>query len=117
MATATFDTLKFANTLKAAGVPEKQAEAQAVAFAEVMQVNFKELVSKEDLKIAKDELKADLKTTSDNLRHEIKESEQRLKGQIDLIKAEMVLLKWMIGVVGFGILSLVVRVFAFRGGI
>lgn len=117
MATATFDTLKFANTLKAAGVPEKQAEAQAVAFAEVMQVNFKELASKDDLKILKDELKADFKTTSDNLRHEIKESEQRLKGQNDLIKADMVLLKWMIGVVGFGILSLVVRVFAFRGGI
>ena len=28
MATPTFDTLKFANTLKAAGVPDKQAEAQ-----------------------------------------------------------------------------------------
>jgi hypothetical protein len=26
MATVTFDTLKFANRLKAAGVPEKQAE-------------------------------------------------------------------------------------------
>lgn len=35
MAIATFDTLKFANTLKAAGVPDKQVEAQAVAFAEV----------------------------------------------------------------------------------
>lgn len=45
MAVATFDTLKFANTLKAAGVPDKQAEAQAVAFAEVIQANFKELYS------------------------------------------------------------------------
>ena len=35
MGVATFDTLTFANTLKVAGVPEKQAEAQAVAFAEV----------------------------------------------------------------------------------
>jgi len=49
MAVVTFDTLKFANTLKAAGVPEKQAEAQASAFAEVMHVNFKELVTKDDL--------------------------------------------------------------------
>lgn len=34
MATLTFDTLKFANRLKAAGVPPQQAEAQAEAFAE-----------------------------------------------------------------------------------
>ncbi len=149
MATATFDTLRFANTLKAAGVPEKQAEAQAVAFAEVLQINLKELVTKEDLKLAKDEVKAEIKSSvdalrqelkssvdsirqelkasveairqesrssNDNVRHEIKESEQRSKNTTDLLKAELVLLKWMVGVVGFGILSLVIRVFAFRGG-
>ncbi|MBK6999099.1 MAG: DUF1640 domain-containing protein [Rhodoferax sp.] len=33
MSTVTFDTLKFSNTLKAAGVPDKQAEAQAAAVA------------------------------------------------------------------------------------
>ena len=32
MAVATFDTLKFANSLKAAGVPDKQAEAEAAAI-------------------------------------------------------------------------------------
>ena len=36
MTTLTFATLKFANKLKAAGVPEKQAEAEAEALAEVM---------------------------------------------------------------------------------
>ncbi len=172
MATATFDTLKFANTLKAAGVPEKQAEAQAAAFGEALQVNFRELATKDDLKSLRDELKHEIKTSvdtlrqemklsfdsirqelktsndgirqefktsndanrqdlkisndtlrqemrssNDNLRHEIKESEQRFKNSIDLLRAEIVLLKWMIGVVGFGILSLVIRVFAIRGGI
>jgi hypothetical protein len=53
MAIATFDTMKFANTLKAAGVPHGQAEAQAVAFAEVMQGNFKELATKNDLEVVK----------------------------------------------------------------
>ena len=33
MASITFDTLKFADTLKAAGVPDKQAEAEARAVA------------------------------------------------------------------------------------
>ena len=33
MSTITFDTLKFSDTLKAAGVPDKQAEAEARAVA------------------------------------------------------------------------------------
>ena len=49
MTTITFDTLKYANTLKAAGVPPAQAEAEAVALSEVLEVNLKELVTKDDL--------------------------------------------------------------------
>lgn len=49
MTTITFDTLKFANRLKAAGVPDKQAEAEAEALAEVFEANLKELTTKEDL--------------------------------------------------------------------
>jgi len=45
-----FDTLKYANTLKEAGVDAKQAEAQAKALSEVMEVNLKDLVTKGDLK-------------------------------------------------------------------
>src|SRR5687768_10335893 len=105
MAVATFDTLKFANTLKAAGVPDKQAEAQAAAFAEVIQLNFKELATKDDLQ-----------TATDTIRHEVKEAEQRLNSRIDLVKADIALLRWMIGVVGFGILVLLLRPLFFRGG-
>ena len=50
MATITFDTLKFANTLKEAGVPPAQAEAEATALSEVLEVNLKELVTTEDLR-------------------------------------------------------------------
>lgn len=39
MTTLTFDTLKFADTLKAAGVPDKQAEAQARALADAFSSN------------------------------------------------------------------------------
>jgi len=48
MATITFDTLKFANRLKDAGVPGKQAEAEAEALADALEVNLKELATKED---------------------------------------------------------------------
>lgn len=51
MTTLTFDTLKFANKLKAAGVPEKQAEAEAEALADVMAEAAKtsDLTTKSDL--------------------------------------------------------------------
>ena len=74
MAVATFDTLKFANTLKAAGVPEKQAEAQAVAFAEVVQANFKELASRDDLDRAVKQLQAYVDQAVKELRREIGEA-------------------------------------------
>ena len=128
MAVATFDTLKFANTLKAAGVPGQQAEAQAVAFAEVIQVNFKDLVTKEDLALAKNELKQEIAQVRTESKQDSESLEQRLGSRIDLVvaevknlrtelKGEMTLLKWMFGVgvtVGLGIL---VRLFLFRGPI
>ncbi len=49
MSTITFDTLKFSKRLREAGVPEKQAEAEAEALSEVLEVNLKDLVTKEDL--------------------------------------------------------------------
>ncbi|MDR2012004.1 MAG: CCDC90 family protein [Rhodanobacter sp.] len=45
----TFDTLKYANTLKAAGIPSEQAEAQAGALSDVLEINLKDLVTKEYL--------------------------------------------------------------------
>ncbi len=41
--------VKFANTLKAAGVPPAQAEAEATAISEVLEVNLKDLVTKDDM--------------------------------------------------------------------
>ena len=48
MATVTFDTLKFVRTLKAAGVPENQAEALSEAFRDAQ--SDAELTTKYDLK-------------------------------------------------------------------
>jgi len=49
MSTLTFDTLKFANRLKAAGVPANQAEAEADALSEVFEANLGELVTNKDI--------------------------------------------------------------------
>ena len=121
MATATFDTLKFANTLKDAGVPEKQAEAQARAFAEVIQINFKELATKDDLKRDIAELKTDLKRDIAELRtelkHDIADLRSEFKHETNDLRGELRLLKWMAGAglsVGVAILA---RLFFFHGTI
>ena len=82
MAVATFDTLKFANSLKAAGVPDKQAEAEAAAISEALAANFKDLVTKEDLKNELLQLRTELKNDGLQLRTELK-SDIRDTEQID----------------------------------
>lgn len=74
MTTITFDTLKYANTLKEAGVPAAQAEAEAKALSEVLEVNFKELATKDDLRAAKEELRHE----SELIRRDMLAMEQRL---------------------------------------
>ncbi|MDP1607019.1 MAG: hypothetical protein Q8L93_10340 [Rhodocyclaceae bacterium] len=49
MSAITFDTLKFANRLKTAGVSSAQAEAEAEALAEVFDLAGRDLVTKEYL--------------------------------------------------------------------
>jgi hypothetical protein len=93
MATVTFDTLKFANRLKEAGVPDKQAEAEARALSEVLEVNFDQLAIKRDL--------YDL--------------EARLKARLDTMEARMTgeqtLLKWMMGPLLGGVAALILKAF------
>ncbi|MEO5332939.1 MAG: CCDC90 family protein [Magnetococcus sp. YQC-5] len=59
MATLTFDTLKFVETLTTADFTEKQAKAVSSAFKEVFDAKLDELVTKRDLelKLAETELR------------------------------------------------------------
>ncbi len=93
MATLTFDTLKFANKLKAAGVPPAQAEAEAAVLSEVLEVNLKELATKEDLKSG------------------LKELEMKLDGRFEKVLGEILLLKWMLGILIAGVISLILKPF------
>ena len=65
MATITFDTLKFANKLKSAGVLTEQAEAEALS--EVFEINLKELSTQQDLKLLEASLKRDIAETKAEL--------------------------------------------------
>ena len=67
MSAITFDTLKFANRLKSVGVPDKQAEAEAEALAEALEVNLKDLSTKADLLAAKVELQQEMRLLEQRL--------------------------------------------------
>jgi hypothetical protein len=93
MATLTFDTLKFANKLKAAGVPPEQAEVEAAALSEVLEVNLKELATKEDLK------------------NSLKELEMKLDARFEKLMGETLLMKWVLGILIAGVISLILKSF------
>ena len=79
MATVTFDTLKFVERLKAGGVPEAQAKAEAealvTAFSEAM------------------------------------DSQLTTKSDINRLERELLVVKWMVGLVLGGILTLILKAF------
>jgi len=89
MSAITFDTHKIIKRLEASGFPAAQAEATVEAFAEMV-----------------DTTKDDLPTKSD-----LERAEHRLDGKIGEIKADVLLLKWMIAFVLAGIGSLVLKAF------
>lgn len=82
MATIVFDTHKFVKKLKESGFNEVQAEALSEALKEAQQSSVENLATKTDLR----------------------ELELRLTGEITL-------LKWMMGFVLAGIVSLVLKAF------
>ena len=67
MTTITFDTLAYVNTLREAGIEEKQAEAQATALAAVLKSGVTDLAMKQDMELLRAELKKDLAETKSEL--------------------------------------------------
>ncbi len=114
-----FDTLKFTETLKQAGVSDKHAKAEAVAiqgaFSEALNTQlatkgdiqklkddmqaFKDEVKKDaqglkdDMQAFKDEVKAD----TQGLKDDMQAFKEEVKDEMQDIKAEQRLFKWMIG--------------------
>lgn len=76
-----FDTLAYANKLKDAGVPDKQAEAQCAALVELF-----------DYQAA---TKKDVQESEARLKQDLRESESRLERKISEIKFDLI--KWIIG--------------------
>lgn len=75
----TFDTLAYSKKLKEAGFTDQQADAQAVALADVLKASGGDLVTKEDLNRVETKLESRLNVF-----------EERTEGRFKL-------LQWMLG--------------------
>ncbi|MBF0626346.1 MAG: DUF1640 domain-containing protein [Magnetococcales bacterium] len=86
MTTLTFDTLKYANHLKAAGMPDKQAEAMATAQAEVSEQSLSGLVTGAML-------------------------EAKLEKELAPVRTDLAAIKWMLGILMAGVVTLILKSF------
>lgn len=101
MATITFDTVKFVERLRAAGVPEAQAKVQAEVLVFALdEVMDQQLATKADIARLERELKAD-----------IVRLEREFKVELVPMQRDLFVLKWMMGMVIGGITALVLKAF------
>ena len=87
MSTTTFDTLKFVERLKAAGVPESHAKAEAEALQEAL-------------------ASSDVATGRD-----IERLDAKMENRFERLDGELRLVRWMLGIVLAGVLSLILKAF------
>lgn len=93
-----FDTLKYSKRLKDAGVLPAQAEAEAEALAEVLEVNLKDLATK-----------ADLAREAEYLRRDIREMEQRIDARFVQLEQRMTIKLGGLMVVAVGVVAALVK--------
>ena len=106
MATVTFDTLQYVDTLTAAGVPEAQAKAMAKAQATALEQTSKDIdyVSRNDLKTDIGELRGDMHQLESGLRRDMSEM------KAEIFKAMLVQTFAIAGLVA-GIMAVVLKLF------
>ncbi len=102
-----FDTLAFVNKLKSAGVPEKQAEVQAVAIAEIVN---EQMATKRDIAELKAELKRDIKEGDAGLKRDIKELETALKRDIKELEMGLTIRLGVMMMVAIGVIATLVKI-------
>lgn len=104
-----FDTHKYINQLKAAGVPEAQAEVHSAALASFGEAMFDQFPTKADMKQELKLLSVELTGRMDKLEEHMNGSMHRLE---ERMHGELMLNRWMLGTVVTGTLALLIKSFA-----
>jgi hypothetical protein len=113
-----FDTLKYADALKEAGFTDAQARAQVQMAADIVEADFERFATKDDLH----QLGNDIRSEIEQVRSEIKLGNAILDGKINQfgtesreavkrLTAELVLHRWVLGVLVGTSLATMWRVF------
>ncbi len=98
-----FDTLAYAEKLKAAGIPNPQARAHAEGLLTLVEQN---LATKTDIEL----LRRDMKELETGLRRDIKELEIGLRHELKEIESRMTMRLGGLIVAGVGALAVLMRV-------
>ena len=104
-----FDTLKYVEALKKSGVEENQAKAFIAVQKEVLEevLDNTTLATKSDIVDLKAELKSDIQALKTELKTDIAE----IKTDIAKLQIEMRYMRWMLGLIIFGVGSLLVKAY------
>ncbi|GHV08405.1 hypothetical protein AGMMS50229_16770 [Campylobacterota bacterium] len=116
-----FDTLSAVKQLQGFGFEQRQAEGVVEVLKETQLAGIENLATKDDLKALEISLRGEIKELGSEIkdvRGEIKELRSDMKSQetitnvkFDAIKTELVILKWILGVIAAAVVSFVIRSF------
>jgi len=98
LALPAFNPLKFANRLKEAGIPEKQAEAEAEVLHEALAVQAQ----------AVSELEKQVKTLASDAKRDA--GQMATKTDIAEVRGDIKLLRWMLGILIAGVSAIAAAV-------
>ena len=89
MKATNFDSLTYANRLKAAGMDGGLAEVQASALTEVIQDHFHSLSTKQEVQQLNLDLRKEIQLQGQDLRKEIQLQVQELRKDMQLLRLEV----------------------------
>ena len=89
MKATNFDSLTYANRLKAAGMDGGLAEVQASALTEVIQDHFHSLSTKQEVQQLSLDLRKEIQLQGQDLRKEIQLQGQELRKDMQLLRLEV----------------------------
>ena len=89
MKATNFDSLTYANRLKAAGMDGGLAEVQASALTEVIQDHFNSLSTKQEVQQLSLDLRKEIQLQGQDLRKEIQLQGQELRKDMQLLRLEV----------------------------
>lgn len=106
--TIQFDTLRYVEKLKSAGMPEAHAKASAEALSTALEQSMSNtLATKDDIYAVKEDIRA-VKNDMNIMKTEL---QSMFKADIGQIRAEQKVMQWMLGTIVVGVISLIAKSF------